>query len=82
MTNQGRSAQLVHHHDPMRLIIEKPESVLDIRTRFVEEQPLGEVMIEGQFQRLAVARLRIGHTAVEILGCFIGECGCRIEPGH
>ncbi|MNJ78968.1 hypothetical protein D3C77_768530 [compost metagenome] len=66
----------------MGLIIEKPEPVLDIRARFVEEQPLGEVMIEGQFQRLAVARLRIGHAAVELLGRFVGEPGCRIEPGH
>ncbi|MNG39772.1 hypothetical protein D3C84_1280320 [compost metagenome] len=66
----------------MGLIVEVPESALDIRTRFVEEQPLGEVVIEGQFQRLTVARLRIGHATVERLGRLIGERGCRIEPGH
>ncbi|MNR08109.1 hypothetical protein D3C85_1242520 [compost metagenome] len=66
----------------MGLIVEEPQSVLHIRTRFVEEQPLGKVMIEGQFQRLAIARLRIGHATVELFGCFIGEPGRRIEPGQ
>jgi len=45
----------------MGLPVEIPESLLYIRTRFVEEQPLGEVMIEGQIQRLTVPRLRIAR---------------------
>ncbi|MNP69445.1 hypothetical protein D3C76_1655420 [compost metagenome] len=66
----------------MGLIVEKPEPVLHIRTRLIEEQPLGEIVIEGQFQRLIVARLRVGHAAIELLGRFIGELGGWIEPGH
>jgi hypothetical protein len=66
----------------MGLIVEKPEPALHIRTRLVEEQALGEVVIEGQFQRLTVARLRIGHAAVELLGRFIGELGAGLNQGN
>ncbi|MNJ27081.1 hypothetical protein D3C77_215770 [compost metagenome] len=77
-----RSTQLVDHHHGVGLLIEVPQALLAIGARFLEEQPLGEVVVERQRQLLAALRLRVGHTSKERVGGFAGESRSGVEPGQ
>ncbi|MNJ46686.1 hypothetical protein D3C77_418230 [compost metagenome] len=64
----------------MRLLIEVPQPLLAIGARFLEEQPLGKIVVERQRQILAVIHLRVGHTSIERGRSFVGEGRGRVEP--
>ncbi|MNN43936.1 hypothetical protein D3C81_1582020 [compost metagenome] len=75
-------AQLVDHHHGVGLLIEVPQTLLTIGARFLEEQPLGEVVVERQRQLLAVIPFRIRHTSIERGRGFAVEGRSRVEPGQ
>ncbi|MCY1458971.1 hypothetical protein D9M71_764040 [compost metagenome] len=73
-------AQLVDHHHGVGLLIEVPQTLLAVGARLLEEQPLGEIVVERQRQLLAVIPFRIKHTPIERGGGFVGEGRSGVEP--